>query len=76
LAFWTQNKAKLCKKFNHNIVFFLEKDLFFHRKWFKIEENCDYNIGPGMAERFQFFGAEKELLSWSVKHWKKADELL
>jgi hypothetical protein len=45
LAFLTQNKAKLWKKFEHNIGFW-EKRHFVRRKLSKIAENCDHNIGP------------------------------
>jgi hypothetical protein len=45
LAFLTQNKAKLCKNFDHNTGF-LEKRQFFRRKLAKIAENCDHNIDP------------------------------
>jgi hypothetical protein len=45
LVFLTRNKAKLCKNFDHNIVF-LEKLHFFRRKLSKIAENCDHNIDP------------------------------
>jgi hypothetical protein len=34
------------QKFNHYIVFFLEKGQFFRRKWAKIAENCDHTIDP------------------------------
>jgi hypothetical protein len=43
LAFLTQNKAKLKKKFDHNIGI-CEKRQFFRRKLGKIAENCDHNI--------------------------------
>jgi hypothetical protein len=43
LPFWTQNKAKLWKKLDHNIGFW-EKRQFFRRKLAKIAEHYDYNI--------------------------------
>jgi hypothetical protein len=52
MAFLTQNKAKLCKKFYHNIVFW-EKRQFFRRNWAKIAENCDYNIDPRSASKIK-----------------------
>jgi hypothetical protein len=42
MAFFTQNKAKLCKNWNITLVF--EKNAnFFCRK---IAEKCDHNIDP------------------------------
>jgi hypothetical protein len=44
VAFLTQNKAKLCKKIDHNIGF--REKLNFCGKLLKIAENCDHNIDP------------------------------
>jgi hypothetical protein len=45
LAFFDQNKAKLCQNWIITLVF--EKNAnFFRRKWAKITENCDHNIDP------------------------------
>jgi hypothetical protein len=45
LAFYAQNKAKLCKNWIITLVF--EKNAnFFRRKLAKIAENCDHNIDP------------------------------
>jgi hypothetical protein len=45
LAILTQITAILVAKNDHNIGF-QEKRQFFRRKWAKIAENCDHNIGP------------------------------
>jgi hypothetical protein len=45
MAIFTQNKAKLCKNFDHHIGFW-EKRQIFRRKWSKIAENYDHNIDP------------------------------
>jgi hypothetical protein len=45
MAFFAQNKAKLCKNWIITLVF--EKNAnFFRRKLAKIAENCDHNIDP------------------------------
>jgi hypothetical protein len=68
LAFFTQNKGKLCKIFYHNIGFW-EKSQFFCRKLAKIAENCDHNIDPWSTNlhiaRCLFWWL---IPSWSTKH--------
>jgi hypothetical protein len=45
MAFFTKDKAKLCKNLIITLVF--EKNAnFFRRKLSKIAENCDHNIDP------------------------------
>jgi hypothetical protein len=44
LAFFTRNKAKLCKHLIITLVF--EKNAIFSRKLSKIAENCGHNIDP------------------------------
>jgi hypothetical protein len=63
LAFLSQNKAKICKNFYHNIGFW-EKRQFFHRKLAKIAENCDRNIDP-MLYRF----------TWKTKKFQQKQSL-
>jgi hypothetical protein len=48
LAFFAQNKAKLCK--NLIIILVLRKTPIFRRKLAKIAENCDHNIDPRLGE--------------------------
>jgi hypothetical protein len=50
LAFFTQNKAKLCKILIITLVF-EENANFFRRKLSKIVENYDYNIDPCLFPR-------------------------
>jgi hypothetical protein len=42
----TQKKAKLCKKFDHNIGFWEKKNIFSP----KIAENCGHNIDPRFCQ--------------------------
>jgi hypothetical protein len=52
LAFFTQNKAKLCKILTITL-FFEKKRQFFRRKLSKIAENCDHNI-DGRTQPYDF----------------------
>jgi hypothetical protein len=49
LAFFTQNKAKICKIVIITLAF-EKKRQFFSRKLAKIAENCDHNIDPILGE--------------------------
>jgi hypothetical protein len=60
LAFFTQNKAKLCRIF----IITLRKTPFFRRKLAKISENCDNNIDP----RIVFF-LRKSVKTFSRRFW-------
>jgi hypothetical protein len=52
IAFFTQNKAQLCRILIITLVF--EKNAnFFRRKLAKIAENCDHNIEPLVAVVFR-----------------------
>jgi hypothetical protein len=51
LAFFAQNKAKLCKIL---IITLVEKNAnFFAKKLAKIAENCDHNIDPCLLQTLQ-----------------------
>jgi hypothetical protein len=49
LAFFTQNKAKLCKILIITLVF-KKDDNFFAENWQKSPKNCDHNIDPRLGE--------------------------
>jgi hypothetical protein len=49
MAFFAQNKAKLCKTWIITLVF-EKKRQFFHRKLAKIAESFDHNIDPRLGE--------------------------
>jgi hypothetical protein len=52
MAILTQNKAKLCKKIDHNIGFWEKRRFFAYIKLSKITENYHQNFDPWNLKTF------------------------
>jgi hypothetical protein len=63
-AFFTQNKAKLCKKLIITLVFQKNANFFAVCKLAKIAENCDHNIDPRSVGQVKII---RKHCSWAEK---------